>query len=62
MCPSHSGLPIFEKATVEENDDLQQLWANLLTNALGGCLFAFVEEERRVDVFRFDFRDNSDLH
>jgi hypothetical protein len=32
--PVSFGLPIFEKATVEENDDMQQLWANLLTNAL----------------------------
>jgi hypothetical protein len=32
--PVSFGLPIFEKATVEENDDIQQLWANLLTNAL----------------------------
>src|SRR5882724_6035158 len=32
--PVSFGLPILEKATVEENDDLQKLWANLLTNAL----------------------------
>ena len=32
--PVSFGLPIFEKATVEENDNMQQLWANLLTNAM----------------------------
>src|SRR5436190_8103367 len=29
--PVSFGLPIFEKATVEESDEMQQLWANLLT-------------------------------
>jgi hypothetical protein len=32
--PVSFGLPIFEKATVEEDEGLQQLWANLLANAL----------------------------
>ena len=32
--PVSFGLPILEKATVEENDEMQQLWANLLTNAM----------------------------
>ena len=32
--PVSFGLPIFEKATVEEDDNIQQLWANLLTNAM----------------------------
>ena len=32
--PVSFGLPIFEKATVEEDDNMQQLWANLLTNAM----------------------------
>jgi len=28
------GLPIFDKATAEEDNNMQQLWANLLANAL----------------------------
>jgi hypothetical protein len=32
--PVSFGLPILEKATVEEDDDLQGRWANLLTNAM----------------------------
>jgi hypothetical protein len=32
--PVSFGLPIFERATIEEDDNLQQLWANLLANSL----------------------------
>jgi hypothetical protein len=32
--PVSFGLPVFEKASIEEDDDLQRLWANLLTNAM----------------------------
>lgn len=32
--PATFSVPIIEKATIEEDDDLHSLWANLLTNAL----------------------------
>ncbi len=32
--PVSFGLPIFEKATVEEDNNIQQLWANLLANSM----------------------------
>jgi hypothetical protein len=32
--PVSFGLPIFEKATVEEDNNVQQLWANLLANSM----------------------------
>lgn len=32
--PVSFGLPIIEKATIEDDDNMQQLWANLLANAL----------------------------
>lgn len=32
--PVNIGLPLIEKASVEENDDLHTLWSNLLANAL----------------------------